>query len=64
MLKCVIIFGQTLWAIFDFSIKNYTAGAFDVMTVVSTCAGICILLRERRKAERLIGEKERPEDRH
>ena len=49
-LKYVIIFGQTLWGIFDFSIRNYTACAFDVMTVVSTCVGIVMLLAGRRAA--------------
>ena len=61
-LKCVIIFGQTLWAIFDFSIRNYTAGAFDVMTVISTCVGIAMLLRERRKADDVASQKEQQDD--
>ena len=48
-LKYVIIFGQTLWAIFDFSIQNYTACAFDIMTLVSTCIGIMMLLKARKQ---------------
>ncbi len=51
VLKLVIIFGQTLFAIYDISIKNYTSFAFDVATVISTIIGIIMLLRGKNKPE-------------
>lgn len=47
ILKLWMIFGQTLWAIFDISLKNYTAFAFDIFTIVSTLIGIWKLLQEK-----------------
>lgn len=43
LLKTVMIFGQLLWIVYDFSIQNYTALAFDVFTVISNCIGIIML---------------------
>ena len=40
ILKLWMIFGQTLWTVFDISLKNYTAFAFDVFTIISTVIGI------------------------
>ena len=40
VLKWAIIFGQVLWAVFDFSLMNYTAFAFDIFTIISSLVGI------------------------
>lgn len=40
VLKWAIIFGQVLWSIFDFSLMNYSAFAFDVFTIISSLVGI------------------------
>jgi len=49
ILKLWMIFGQTLWAIFDISLKNYTAFAFDIFTIISTLIGIWKLLQKKHK---------------
>ena len=38
--KAVIIGGQILWGIYDFSILNFSAGAFDIFTCISNLIGI------------------------
>ena len=43
MLKVVLIITQLFWIVYDFSIRNYTALAFDVFTVISNCIGIIML---------------------
>ncbi len=43
LLKIVIIITQLFWILYDFSIQNYTALAFDVFTVISNCIGIIML---------------------
>lgn len=43
LLKIVIIITQLFWIVYDFSIHNYTALAFDVFTVISNCIGIIML---------------------
>lgn len=48
LLKAVMIVGQFFWIVFDFSIRNYTALAFDVFTVISTIAGIIIIKKNQR----------------
>ncbi len=40
VLKVVIIFGQLLWAIYDIYIKNYSAFAFDILTMITNAIGI------------------------
>ncbi len=50
VLKAAIIFGQVLWAVFDFFLLNYTACAFDIFTIISTAIGIMNLMRQRQKA--------------
>ena len=49
VLKLAIIFGQLMWTVYDFTIRNYTALAFDLMTVVSNGIGIWMLRRDRNK---------------
>ncbi len=48
-LKIVIISTQVLWLIYDFVHFNYVAVAFDCFTMVSTVAGIFLILRDRRR---------------
>ena len=51
VLKLAIIFGQLLWAVFDFSLKNYAAFAFDLFTCVSTLIGIYRIVRARKAVQ-------------
>lgn len=48
-LKGAIIFGQLMWCFYDFTIRNYTALCFDVMTIISNVIGILMLRRDRAK---------------
>lgn len=48
LLKWIIIGTQLLWAIYDFSILNYTTFVFDVAAVVTNFIGICSIVRERK----------------
>ena len=43
LLKLVMIIAQLFWIVYDFSIQNYTALAFDVFTVISNIVGIIML---------------------
>ena len=45
-LKAVIIAAQILWAIYDFSYRNYVAFTFDLLTVASNAFGLLLLKRE------------------
>lgn len=47
VLKSIIIFGQLLWALYDFSIRNYASLAFDLLTIVTTCIGIYWILQKK-----------------
>lgn len=49
VLKSVLALVQLLWAIFDFSVMNYTTMAFDVFAVFSNVCSILSILREREK---------------
>ena len=51
VLKVVIIFGQILWAVYDFSLKNYSAFAFDVLTVITNAIGIWQIQKLRKRPE-------------
>ncbi|MCR5676636.1 MAG: YgjV family protein [Agathobacter sp.] len=46
-LKVIIILSEVLWCIFDFSVKNFSSLAFDVLTMISTTVGIIMILKER-----------------
>lgn len=50
-LKAAIIFGQLMWCIYDFTIRNYTALTFDIMTVISNAIGIMMLRRGRKHTQ-------------
>lgn len=40
LMKLLIIFAQTMWGIYDISIKNYGTLIFDVMTIVASIISI------------------------
>jgi len=61
VLKVSFILCQVLWAVYDFSIKNYTTLCFDMATIISTVVGILRVKAERKKnksAERGSNEKD------
>ena len=47
--KCVMMFGQSLWVIYDWYYMNYSAFAFDILTLITTVVGIVMILREKKK---------------
>lgn len=47
VLKCVLIFGQICWVVYDLSIRNYTGFVFDLLTVISNVVGIWMLTRSK-----------------
>lgn len=49
-LKLVLIVTQACWILFDFSVHNYSAFAFDIFTVISTIVGIFMILKSRKAA--------------
>lgn len=48
-LKLVMIAGQVMWVVYDFTMMNYVASAFDLLTMGSNLIGIWLILRERKK---------------
>ena len=48
VLKTVMIAGQLLWIAYDASIRNYSALAFDIFTVISTVVGIFLVKKNQR----------------
>ncbi len=57
-LKIVILIAQVMWLVYDFVHMNYVSVAFDLFTMVSTIAGIFLILRDRRNnSEDIIAEK-------
>lgn len=47
VLKTVIILTQVLWGIYDFHYRNIAGFAFDILTVLSTVAGIALILKDK-----------------
>ena len=47
--KYLIIFTMVLWAIYDFSIKSYTSGIFDIFTVITNLCGIYLIKTGKKK---------------
>lgn len=43
-LKAIIIFTMVMWLVYDCAYGNYVAAAFDVLTILSTLAGIFRIL--------------------
>ena len=52
VLKGAIIFGELLWIVYDLSNRNYAGLVFDVITVFSNIAGIILITRDVRLADR------------
>ena len=48
-LKLVMIIGQIMWVVYDFTLMNYVASAFDMLTMGSNVIGIWLILRDRRR---------------
>ena len=51
LFKAVNLLGVALWTVHDIYYINYSAVAFDALTVISIAVGIVMLLKERRKEE-------------
>lgn len=47
-LKLVLIASQVFWVIYDFSLMNYTAFLFDLITIVTNAVGIAALRKTKR----------------
>ena len=47
-LKIVILCTQVMWLTYDLYYLNYVASAFDVMTFLSNCIGLSMILKKRR----------------
>ena len=44
--KIVILVSQVFWIVYDFYYSNYVACAFDIFTMISTCIGLCWIIRD------------------
>lgn len=49
LFKCVNMFGQMMWVVYDLLHRNYVAFAFDIFAIVSTTIGVILLLRDKKK---------------
>ena len=47
-LKLVILCTQVMWLTYDLYYLNYVASAFDVMTFLSNCIGLSMILKKRK----------------
>ena len=47
--KCVLIFGQSLWLVYDWYYLNFSAFFFDILTMLSTAYSMLMLYRENKK---------------
>ena len=45
-LKIIILCTQVMWLTYDLYYRNYVASAFDVMTMISNCIGLSMILRK------------------
>ena len=52
LLKAIVIGTQILWAIYDFSIRNYATVPFDIGAAVTNAIGIVEILRARTKTKK------------
>lgn len=48
LLKLVMIVCQICWLIYDIYMQNYVSTVFDIFTIISTTAGIYLILRSKR----------------
>ena len=46
LLKVVLTVAQMMWAVYDFSIRNYAFFVFDILTILSNLIGIFLLIRK------------------
>lgn len=46
--KLANMFGLVLWAIHDLHYYNFVGVCFDVLTIITTTVGICMILRDRK----------------
>lgn len=53
LLKLLIIFAQTMWGIYDFSIKNYGTLAFDILTVSTNLFSILKILFTKKAVQQI-----------
>ena len=49
VLKVVLIITQLFWLVYDLCYRNYTAMTFDILTVLSNCMGIYMLVRGKKQ---------------
>lgn len=49
--KLANVAGVIMWAVHDFHYHNFVAFSFDLMTIVSTFAGIWLILKDKKKDE-------------
>lgn len=52
--KLANVAGVIMWAVHDFHYRNYVAFSFDLMTIVSTFIGICLILKDRKNAKNTL----------
>ncbi len=52
VLKTAVAAGMVLWAVYDFSYKNYTTFCFDIITFVSNLVGIYRIYREKKAPQK------------
>ena len=48
LFKCIIIFGQVSWGIYDLYYRNYTAFVFDCLATVSNLIGLWRIYKDRK----------------
>lgn len=51
LFKCVNMFGQLMWVVYDLMHGNYAAFAFDIFAIISTTAGVLLILRDGKKVK-------------
>lgn len=55
LFKLVNMAGVVMWVFYDFMHHNYSAFAFDLLTIISTTTGIFMVLRDRKnKKEEIV----------
>lgn len=50
LFKFVNIFGCACWTFHDFYYRNYSGTVFDVLTIITTTAGVFMLLRDKKQS--------------
>lgn len=52
LFKCVLIFGMTIWCIYDISIRLYSAAVFDFLTVMMNVISVMHIERQKKSEEK------------